>query len=525
MQCRFAPTRPQNGRRWVENSEDGRRAGVARRAAAAALILLLGGCASAPRLPEAPVDTAALCRAQIARVDAAVADAGVGDAGAARIEGFPWLRVTRPLASFRDEVDDDARFEAWLGHLSATAHRARRHELENLPADRRAALTREWADRAAEHDLAPAPLAGLADCRRQLNRSLSADTDARARLRNAAVAPDAYRTWQRVIGLYPLARRIARPQVVDYQQERDAAFGEPADVPVRRYAVPARSPASAPIDAAAVARGIERDVLDIPRPGPQARAQLFDAHAPVWAVATASEADHPGALRLDEQGRPVAGTNRPAEYRSLSWTRFGESVLLQLNYLIWFPERPSTGALDLYAGHLDGLIWRVTLGPDGRPLAYDSIHPCGCYYTLFPTAGWRVATVPPDQEPVASPRRAPARAADERLVVRLEHGTHYLADLTTARRPVEAHALAPLPYGHLRSLPARAGGSESAFAPDGLIPSTARPERFLFWPLGVPSAGAMRQDGTHAVAFIGRRHFDDPRLLEQLLRRTADDPE
>ena len=494
---------------------------MVRRAGAVALILLLGGCASAPRLPEGPTDTADLCRAQIARVDAAVAAAEIGDAAAARIDGFPWLRVTRPLASFRDEVDDDARFDAWLARLSATAHRARRHELANLPADRLATLKSEWADRAAEHDLSAEPIAGLADCRRQLNQALREDRDARARLREAAVAPDAYRTWQRVVGLYPIAWRIARPQVEEYQQERDAAFGEPAEHPVRRYAVP-ESGSAVPTDAAAIARGVARDALGIPDPGPQARARLFAAHAPVWAVETASEADHPGALRLDEHDRPVAATTRPAEYRSLSWTRFGDSVLLQLNYLIWFPERPPTGPLDLYAGHLDGLVWRVTLGPDGRPLAYDSMHPCGCYYTLFPTAGWRVAAVPPDQEPVASPRQAPRRAADARLVVRLEHGTHYLADLTTARRPVEAQALAPLPYGHLRSLPARPSGSESAFAPDGLIPSSARPERFLFWPLGVPSAGAMRQAGTHAIAFIGRRHFDDPHLLERLLRPAHD---
>ena len=39
--------------------------------------------------------------------------------------------------------------------------------------------------------------------------------------------------------------------------------------------------------------------------------------------------------------------------------------------------------------------------------------------------------------------------------------------------------------------------------------------RFLFWPMGIASAGAMRQWGHHATAFVGRRHFDDPELLEQ----------
>jgi hypothetical protein len=37
----------------------------------------------------------------------------------------------------------------------------------------------------------------------------------------------------------------------------------------------------------------------------------------------------------------------------------------------------------------------------------------------------------------------------------------------------------------------------------------------LFWPTGVDETGAMRQWGRHATAFLGRRHFDDPDLIEQ----------
>jgi hypothetical protein len=35
--------------------------------------------------------------------------------------------------------------------------------------------------------------------------------------------------------------------------------------------------------------------------------------------------------------------------------------------------------------------------------------------------------------------------------------------------------------------------------------------------MGVASAGAMRQWGGHATAFIGRRHFDDPFLFDKFL--------
>jgi hypothetical protein len=37
--------------------------------------------------------------------------------------------------------------------------------------------------------------------------------------------------------------------------------------------------------------------------------------------------------------------------------------------------------------------------------------------------------------------------------------------------------------------------------------------------MGIASAGAMRQWGTHATAFVGRRQFDDPFLLEEAFAR------
>ena len=69
-------------------------------------------------------------------------------------------------------------------------------------------------------------------------------------------------------------------------------------------------------------------------------------------------------------------------------------------------------------------------------------------------------------------------------------------------------------YDTLRALP-HANGSRSLFRPDGLIAGTERAERVFFWPMGVPSAGAMRQWGHHATAFLGRRHFDDAELISQ----------
>jgi hypothetical protein len=71
------------------------------------------------------------------------------------------------------------------------------------------------------------------------------------------------------------------------------------------------------------------------------------------------------------------------------------------------------------------------------------------------------------------------------------------------------------PEDDLRSLVRMEGGRRGVYGSDGLIAGTERPERTLFWPMGIASAGTMRQWGRHATAFVGRRHFDDADLLEK----------
>jgi hypothetical protein len=106
-------------------------------------------------------------------------------------------------------------------------------------------------------------------------------------------------------------------------------------------------------------------------------------------------------------------------YRYSSHARFRGRTLVQLNYLFWFPARDTS---DIYSGHLDAVIWRVTLDEQGVPLAYDSIHGCGCYYQLFPRPGYQLRPLPPGEEPVLIPVSAPVRDPGQRLVLRLAQG-------------------------------------------------------------------------------------------------------
>lgn len=165
---------------------------------------------------------------------------------------------------------------------------------------------------------------------------------------------------------------------------------------------------------------------------------------------------------------------------------------------------------------LDALVWRVTLARDGEPLIHDSMQACGCYHEFFPTPRARLRPAPEGLEEWAFvPQTLPRVREGERALLRIASATHYIEGVSLVRGTDSLAPYAMRGYDELRSLRDFADGQRSAFGPDGLIEGTERRERFLFWPMGIASAGAMRQWGRHATAFVGRRHFDDADLQER----------
>jgi hypothetical protein len=53
------------------------------------------------------------------------------------------------------------------------------------------------------------------------------------------------------------------------------------------------------------------------------------------------------------------------------------------------------------------------------------------------------------------------------------------------------------------------------FDAKGIAVSTERIEPLIFFSMGIPSIGSMRQRGHHAIELTGRDHFDDPLLFEK----------
>lgn len=464
--------------------------------------LILSACAiTGPAPSELPKTTD--CRAKYADVDARVETAGVGDARYYRIPGFPYLRSDRLTASFASEIGGDLdRFWKWSWHLRDNDNNAREFELLNLGIrnPERTALQLE-----------------LRSCAAWLSDLELEEPARRKRLIETAAVPDDYSIVARTLGLYPFAVPFLKLGIGGYQNDVTKDYAKP----------PAQLDTPGPLLLWKLRRTVEESMVpkflgneshdELGRVGlpTSSRIALAEEHAPAWWIETAGDYDRPGAPVLREDG-PAIDTARPVIYWQSSFTRFGGETLLQMNYLIWFSARPPKHPGDPYAGTLDGIVWRVTFDRDGRPMAYDTIHACGCYHYWFPRPGLeRRATKSFWQEAPLFPQ---AEIPDGKIAVRVQSGTHYVRRVIEPAQAIaqETREYELRPFEDLLSLPAPDGSSRSLFGADGIVAGTERSERRWLWPSGVRSAGAMRVLGRHATAFVGRQHFDDPFLFEKM---------
>jgi len=417
-----------------------------------------------------------------------------------RVDGWPLLRTNRFLASFAyDDLQDEARL-AWVDHAFDLGQSAYATEFARLTETTRQAL----GDRHGFDELE----ARLASC--------FAETPAPDALPASAYrVPDSYSIAARAFGLYPVTSLVASGFIARYRHDMTkrhlagrATRFEHQNVYEERGAADSSASLSLPLDT---------DPLGLPQLSPGEWDALFRKFAPQLIVEQRSDADRIGAPVRGTDERIRIDTARPTLFTFPSYTRIDSRVLPQLNYAFWFPERPPERPLDLYAGELSGVLWRVTLDHALRPVLYDSIHQCGCYHKLFLPAGSRI-----DLEAVEGERPlvfslSANLAADQGVRLRLSAGSHYIIEVTAAFPDGAARHYTLVDYASQLQLPGNgAGPAQSLFGPTGIAQQSRRPERFVFWPLGVSSAGAMRQQGLHAIAFVGRRHFDDPDLLTTL---------
>jgi hypothetical protein len=522
------------------------------------LSLLLAACTSPPLRQSLRGEPAAAldgCHELAQALRAAVAKAGVGDVQAVAIDGFDWLRADRFTAALGGQAASVEQTAAWLVRLRALDTQARRIEIANLPdawvtdawvtdawvtdawvtdalmTD--AALTGSNTTATGTADRVPASEASAARhalqtridaCGRASIATIAREPALLERLRRSAQVPDDYVDWQRAVGVYPLSALAFEAGVRREEAAMAAAHARHADSVARDASLMLISQPSndAIADANIRLAQVSRDALGVPQPDERQAAALLARHAPVIALAGRSDDDRIGSLRLDAQGRSVVDIGQPAVYGRIAFMPWQGEIRVQLVYTAWFARRPPEHSADLLAGHLDGIVLRLTLNADERIDMIDSIHPCGCWHQFIPVGDWQVQTAPaPREEWAFVARRLTSVPPGHRVRIRLSAGAHMLEGIDSvaslasngADSTPEHYTL--LSDDLLRSLALPSGGRRSLYDPRGFIPGTERAEAWLFWPMGISEAGSMRQWGHHATAFVGRRHFDDADLLER----------
>jgi len=482
------------------------------------ILFFISGCSIITTLPEKLLEiglnpTLSECETLFYRLDKTVAEMGTRDSEAAPIPGFPYLGSDRFLARFRNRQLSNNQFVAWVDRLQQLREQGRKVEMDNLPLR-------------VKH-LFP-PYKTIQECGNLLRQRDFSQQRNRQELSASISVPDEYQTWKRILGLYWFSAWAIKMGVHNLHKEIQETYSTPlAKLKVEgkliRYLPPN---ISEPLDAQEISKIIQhsaRNPLGIPEPTVKEMQRLFATFAPIWQMDTVSNDDKIGVVVWrDSMDKAIIDTKLPTVYRYLSHTRFQGEILLQLNYIVWFPARPSTSAMDILAGHLDGLLWRVTLSPDGTPLAYDTIHNCGCYHLFYPSN--KVCLRPADgilQEPPFSPQAAPKLQPGQVPVLRIAHTSHFVDRVSQQPQNqgrTETYVWAD--YNTLRSLPLN-GQRRSLFQANGIVAGTQRGERWILWPMGIPAPGEMRQRGHHATAFFGRRHFDDSNLMDRSFKPGA----
>ncbi|MBX9964499.1 MAG: hypothetical protein K2Y35_15680 [Burkholderiales bacterium] len=460
--------------------------------------LILAGCAATPAYRAAPFPARTLdhdpeiaaCARLVTAADEVMDAAKVTDRGLYAVPGFPYLRTDRFTAAQAGRLAPDE----WYARMRSFDRDARRIELANLPPDRRVPL--EARAEVAFPGMAFAE--ALDACGDRLLTAARADGSAPT----AVQVPDEYETWKRVTGLYAITKYPLASSVRKYQRETASTFALPLD----------QLPMRGPVERYVPHAGVIHVLADADR---ELRPEL-KRHAPVLEIETVTDHDRIGNPTLDDDGAPLVDIAHPVTYVRVAHTMIGDQALTQLVYSFWFPSRPKAGRIDMQGGRLDGLTWRVTLGKDGRPWVYDSIHNSGRYHQFFPTPSANAKPKPDTVDEWAFvPQTLPEVGPTQRIALRVAAGTHYLQRVSVIDSDPPGIGFGFADDADLRSIQLRDGSHRSLFGPDGIIVGTERGASWLYWPTGVKAPGAMRQWGRHATAFVGKRHFDDAYLLDR----------
>jgi hypothetical protein len=448
-------------------------------------------------------------------LDAAVNKAGVRDASTFPVIGFPYLRINRFLISCRDQLKDDHQKKHWVEWMQQLDIESRRTEIHNLPQDfitNLGARLGETPDRSTLYER----YIFFSDELLAHDRQQPGFYDT---LQNAASVPDEYSTIMRIFGLYPLAALpvalVTNKVFDDIRQWHQLPRDELKSLGTLRIYGPIAHTKYSQKNVNAIFAQSKPDVLGIRNLSEAQRMKLLDTFAPIYFQDAAADYDQIGEV-IWKGERAAINPSKPAVYYYFSYARLAGEPALQLNYVIWYAARAGPNSPRIERGLLDGLTVRVSLDSDGRPFMVDIMNNCGCYHFFVPRkeSVERIIASPLEIDAFV-PRWLPDSFPQERLSLRINSGWHQVDNIGTVRVLPDFVPYQLVPYERLEMLQRSDNVYESIFNSRGIAKNTDRVEPAIFFPMGIPDVGSMRQRGHHAVKMVGRAHFDDPDLFDR----------
>jgi hypothetical protein len=447
-------------------------------------------------------------------LDAAVYHAGVRNAAYFQVSGFPYLRTNRFLVALKGRLKDDDQKKQWVRWMQQLDIEAREKEIQNLPAsavNKLLAGLKEVPDRKMLY-------ARVISYSQKLLAHDQRRPDFYEVLQKVVRNSEEYSTLMRGFGLYPIAsipvalvtHRVYGKIGQWHQLPSDQlpTLGE-----MTAYGTAEEKELSQP-EIQAILEKSRQNSLGVPLPSVADRRALLVFFAPVIRQDRVAEYDRIGAVQWGEQ-RIEINPESPTLYYYFSHAFFKGQPILQINYVIWYSARMGPNSPLIERGHIDGLTVRVNISPQGRPFMVDIMNNCGCYHFFAPRQEKILQILP---SPLAIdafvPTRLPDNFPQERLSVRINSGWHQVENIDAGKIPADFISYQLVPYDQLEMLPRADQTYQSMFSSRGIGKFSERIEPDIFFPMGIPDIGSMRQRGHHAIKLVGRAHFDDPHLFD-----------
>jgi len=446
-------------------------------------------------------------------LDQVVDEYMVREASDFQVSGFPYLRTNRFLAIMKDRVNGDSQ-EIWVEWMRQMDLKARKKEISNLPEDGVTELTSRLPDVSNRQEL----LAKVTDYSEQTLAFDRRQTDFYDAVKSAVYITGEYSMTMRTFGLYPLASiPVSYATKKQYNIFRDWHQTPLESLPVDgniTVFTPVMHPVYSGQDITAIFATSRRNLLGLPDLSSNEIKALVLAYAPVIEQDVTGTFDLFGKVKWKNRHVKIAFEN-PTVYYYITYSLFKGEPVVQLNYAFWYSGRWGENSPGIERGPLDGVTLRITFDPDGRPAMVDIMNNCGCYHFYVPRKE-RVEKVLTSSDGLYPfvPAWLPDEFPRHRLGLRINSGWHQIQKVFAEAVPANTITYELRPYDVLEAVPHAGNGTESVFSPEGIMKDSSRIEPYIFFSMGIPKVGYMRQRGHHAIKLVGRAHFTDPDLFD-----------